>query len=145
MRDHAGEFRFVLREHDEPGVDADVTAGQRERVDLRVGHREELEVLLGIGGRVDEAVAELVQVVVDFRIVEIAARRADLAHDGLADLALLRRRERDLRRIAEVGQGLRLGVAKQGRRRDGRAREQHGECEGERLPGMPCPARDRRK
>ena len=88
----------------EPRVDADVAARQRECVDLRVGHREELEVLLRVARRGDQAVAELVQVVVDFRVVQVAALRADLPDDGLADLALLRRRQPDLRRVAEVGQ-----------------------------------------
>ena len=91
MREHARELGLVLREQDEAGVDADVAARQREGVDLRVGHREELEVLLGVVRRGHQAVAELVQVVVDFRILQIAALRADLADDRLADLALLRR------------------------------------------------------
>ena len=88
----------------EPGVDADVAAGQRERVDLRIGHREELEVLLRVVRRGHEAVPELVQVVVDLRVLQVPALRADLPDDRLADLAFLRRREPDLRRVAEVGQ-----------------------------------------
>ena len=104
VREHACELRLVLREQDETGVDADVAAGQRKGVDLRVGHREELEVLLGVVRRRHEPVPELVQVVVDLRVLQIAALRADLADDRLADLAFLRGRERDLRRVAEIGQ-----------------------------------------
>ena len=54
-----------------------------------IGHREELEVPRAVGPGGDEPVPELVQVVVDLRIVEIAARAADLAHHDLAELALL--------------------------------------------------------
>jgi hypothetical protein len=41
VREHARELGLVLREQDEAGVDADVAAGHRERVDRRVGHGEE--------------------------------------------------------------------------------------------------------
>ena len=92
----------------EPDVDADVAAGQRERVDRRIGDREELEVLAAVGHGGDEPMAELVQVVVDLGVVEIGARAADLPHDALAELAFLRRREHRLRFVAEVGQLLRL-------------------------------------
>ena len=109
VRQHARELRFRLREQDQAGVDADEAAGQRERIDLRIGHREELEVLLDVGRSRDQPVPELVQVVVDLGIVDIAAARAELAHDRLAELPLLRRREIGLRDVAQVGQVLRIG------------------------------------
>ena len=98
VREHACELGFGLREQDEPGVDADEPAGQRERVDLRVGHAEELEVLLDVRRRGDEPVPELVQVIVDLGIVDVPAACAKLAHDRLAELAFLRRRKIGLRR-----------------------------------------------
>ncbi len=82
VREHGRELGLALREEDETGVDADVAAGQRERVDGRIADREELEVLAAVGHRGDEAMAELVQVVVDFGVVEIGARGADLPHDA---------------------------------------------------------------
>ena len=71
VREHARELGLVLREQDEAGVDADVAARQRERVDRVVGHREELEVLARVARCGDEPAAELVQVVVDLGIVEV--------------------------------------------------------------------------
>ncbi len=107
VREHARELGFGLGEQDEPGVDADEAAGQRERVDLRIRHAEELEVLLDVRRRRDEPVSELVQVVVDLGIIDVAAARAHLAHDRFAELALLGGREIGLRRVAEIGQALR--------------------------------------
>ena len=46
VRQHGGELGLVLREQDEAGVDADVAAGQRERVDRGIGNGEELELLM---------------------------------------------------------------------------------------------------
>ena len=89
-----------------PGVDADIAARQRERVDRGVGHREELELLPALRNGGDEPMAELVQVVVDFRVLEVSARGADLPDDHLADLVFLRERERRLRLFAQVGQRL---------------------------------------
>ena len=103
VREHARELGLVLREQDEAGVDADVAARQRERIDRGVGHREELEVLARVARGGDEPAAELVQVVDDLGIVQEGALRASLAHDRLAELALLRGREIHLRRIAEIG------------------------------------------
>ncbi len=71
----------------------------------RIGHREELEIPRAVGPRRDEPVAELVQVVVDLRVVEIAAGAVDLPHHGLAQPALLRRRNNRLRLVTEIGQG----------------------------------------
>ncbi len=45
VREHARELGFVLREQDEPGVHADEAAGQRERIDRGIRHREKFEVL----------------------------------------------------------------------------------------------------
>src|SRR5690242_21146979 len=84
---------------------------------------------------------ELVQVVVDLGVVDVAAARAELPHDRLAELALLHRREVRLRLIAEVWQALRRvqryrladrrGTAD---RRERRARERHCRRGGNHLP-----------
>ncbi len=91
-----------------PGVDADVAARQREGVDRGIADREELEVLTTLGHGGHEPMAELVQVVVDLRVVEIAARTADLPDDRLAESAFLPGREHRLRFVAEVRQCLRV-------------------------------------
>ena len=98
VREHARELGLGLREQDESRVDADEAAGQRERVDLRVGNAEELEVLLDVRRRGDQPVPELVQVVVDLGVVDVAAARAKLPDDRLAELAFLRGRKIGLRR-----------------------------------------------
>jgi hypothetical protein len=76
VRKHGSELRLALCKQNQPGVHADVAARQRECVDLRVRNAEELEILLDVLRRGDEAVAELVQVVVDFRIVDVGAAGA---------------------------------------------------------------------
>ena len=75
VREHGGELGLALGEQDQAGVHADVAARQCERVDLRIGNGEELEVLLDVLRRGDQPMAELVQVVVDFRIVDVGAVR----------------------------------------------------------------------
>ena len=91
VREHGGELGLALGEQDQAGVHADVAARQCERVDLRIGNAEELEVLLDVLRRGDQPMAELVEVVVDFRIVDVGAVRPELADDRLAELAFLRR------------------------------------------------------
>ena len=108
VRQHRRELGLALRQQDETGVDADVAARQREGVDRGIADGEELEVLTTLGHRGDEPMAELVQIVVDLRVVEIAARTANLPDDGLAEPAFLPGREHRLRFVAEVGQRLRV-------------------------------------
>ena len=122
--EHARELGLVLREEDETGVDTDVAAREGEGVDGVVGNREELEVLLGIAGGHDQAKSELVQVVVDLRVLQVPPLGADLAHHGLADLALLGRREGGLGRVPEVGQ------REHGRGVEARARQRRPACVG---------------
>ena len=137
VREHRRELRFALREQDEAGVDADIAARQRERVDGRIGHGEELEVLPALGNGGDEAVPELVQVVVDFGILEIGAGGADLPDDRFADPAFLPRGERRLRFLAEIGQGLRLrGARREGRRRHGLRGQRDRHQRGDRRPAL---------
>ena len=112
VREHRRQFGFGLRQQDEARVDADIAARQRERVDRGVGHREELELLPALRNRRDQPVTELVQIVVDLRVFEVGAARADLPHDHLADLVFLRRSERGLRLLAQVRQRLRVRGAR---------------------------------
>ncbi len=104
VRQHGRELGLVLREKDEAGVDADVAARQRESVDGGIRDGEELELLAVLGDRGDEAMPELVQVVVDLGILEVGAGGPDLAHDHFADLVLLPERDVGLRFLAEVRQ-----------------------------------------
>ena len=54
----------------------------------------------------DQPIAEFVEVVVDFGIIEVAATATNLPHYGFAQLAFLRRRHHGLRRIAKLGKFL---------------------------------------
>jgi hypothetical protein len=100
VREHRSELRLGLRQQDQPGVHADIAAGQREGIDRWIGDREELEVLRRVGDGNDKPIAELVQVVVDLRVLEIAPAARIAA--TLAACAL-RRRDQRLRFIAEIG------------------------------------------
>ncbi len=148
--EHRRELGFGLREKDEAGVHSDVPARQRKGVDGGIGHGKELEILPPLGDRGNEPVAELVQIVVDFGILEVGARRPDLPDDRFTDLAFLRRGERRLGFLAEIGQRLGQGFA------DGKHRRRHrlrGKCDRREHSGdrhahaaaRPGPVRDRQR
>ena len=104
VREHRSELRLGLGQENEAGVDADVSPGQRKCVDVVVGNAEKFEVEGGAGNRRHQAVAELVEITVDLRIVHVPAGRANLPDDRLAELAFLRRRQRRERRVAQLRQ-----------------------------------------
>jgi len=110
-----------LRRQQQPGMQPDETAGQREGVDLRVAHHEKLEFLPRRIASGREAVAQRVDVVADLGIVQIIGIAPDLDHDPLAETALVGQRNRRRRDIAEIGQGL---------RKHSRHAEQHGKQDG---------------
>ena len=64
-------------------------AGQRKCVDCVVLDHEELELLLDVGGIRDQPIAERVDVVGHFGIVEVLRAGANLPHDLLTQLSLL--------------------------------------------------------
>src|SRR5207248_909650 len=80
---------------------------QREGVDGVVAHHEEIDVLMRPVGGGEQSLAERVDVVVDLRIVDVVLVDAHVAHDAVADGALLLLRKRGGGRIAQVRQRLR--------------------------------------
>jgi hypothetical protein len=104
VRDHRSQFGFALRGGHQPGVHADESAGQCERIDHAIVHHEEFECDPGVRAVGGEPVAEVRQVGVEFGVVEEAAVVAHLAHHLDADLALLCHGQHAARCIAQVGQ-----------------------------------------
>ena len=107
--DDAGDLRLVFRGEHEAGVDADVAAQRRERVDVAFAEHEEGEVTArrATGGR--EAIAHVLQPLVDQRIVEHHAHAPQFVQHVGAVLALRRRVDHFRRGRAEVGQRRVLG------------------------------------
>jgi hypothetical protein len=104
MADDGGELGLGLRDLDEAAVDADVPADQREGVDRVFLHDEEIDVLARAAfGRGEEARAERRDVVGDLRVVHVRRIDAHLAHDPVADGALLRLRKRRGGGVSEIG------------------------------------------
>ncbi len=100
------------------GVHADEAAGQRERVDRRVAHGEELEILSRAGHRLGKARPDRAQILGKLRVIDELRIAAHVAHDALAQAALDLRRKRRVARAAEVGQRLlRPGARRQGYQR----------------------------
>ena len=104
MGEHTGEFGFALRAEQQARVHADKSTWQGERVDGVVGDSEKLERTPRIRTVANQPIANGVQIVVNVGIVHIRGVGADLAHDALAEFALLRGGQRALRNIAQVGQ-----------------------------------------
>ena len=104
VREYRRELVLGLRRRDQARIDADETARQRERVDLRVAHDEECESLVGLRTVRDELVAERVEIVREQRIVQHAVLVAQLMQDIETILALLLGRSDLPGRAAEIGQ-----------------------------------------
>jgi len=106
VRHDAGELGLVLREEDEPRVHADVSADEGEGIDRVVLDREVIDVAARAVGRGEEPRAEGGDIVGDLRVVHVHGVDPHLAHDAVADGALLLLGERGRGDVAEVGQGL---------------------------------------
>jgi len=86
---------------------ADVAARQGEGVERGVLDQEKLEILAHILTVGHQAVAEGVEIPGGFWILgKGGIVQTDVAHDRLADAALGLRRQRELRRVPQVGQPL---------------------------------------
>ena len=132
-------------------VHGDEAARQREGVEHRVAHREEIEVGAGLAARAgivgDQAAAEIVQVFEDRIVVEEVAVAPDVAHDLLAQLALEHWRQVFARGVAEGGQAVvvRLELLRRSGRRRERHRRERGHAHGrEQAPQPGCGAPDER-
>jgi len=107
VAEHAGDFGFALRREQQTGVDADKTAGQRKRVDLRIAHHKKIEFLLGFGAVHGQPPAQAVGVIGNFRVIDIGRITADFVHDALAQPPLVGGTDGRARTVAHVGQRLR--------------------------------------
>ena len=108
VRQHAGQLVFVARGFDEAGVYADVAAGKRKRVDRRILDDEEAETVSVFVGLGRHAAADVVDVLVDERIVDHPAVGTDARHELAAELGFLGTRQHGVGRAAHVGQADRL-------------------------------------
>ena len=105
MRQHARQFRLRLRRNDQPGMDADIAAGHRKRVDAGIVDREKhiTEARIAAGG--GQSTAQLVQICLDIRVIKIGGLTpANLVHDPLADFLLDIERQIVAGRIAKLRQ-----------------------------------------
>ncbi len=106
VRHHPGHLGLALRGQDQPGVDADESAGQRKGIDLRIAHHEKLEFLArGVAAR-KQPLAEAVDVIGGLGIVVIGRITADLPHDVLPKPVLVGGGNRSRGYIAEFRQCL---------------------------------------
>jgi hypothetical protein len=108
---HTGQLALVLGLQEQAAVYADEAAGQREGVDAVVPDHEEVEALRAIVGLAGQPETQRADVLGDFRVLQDLVLVAQPAHDHAPDLVLVLQRQRGLRRAADVGQILRIGMA----------------------------------
>ena len=103
MSEDTGELVLIAGRFDEPGVYADVTAGQRKCVDTRVVDDKESEIVVALVGLCGDAMPDLVDVFGDLRVFDNLAAAANILHDRAADLCLGRFGQQGVGRAAHVG------------------------------------------
>ena len=104
MSEYRRQFGFSLRAQDQTGVQADIAARQRERVQRRIPDHEELEIVLGVIARRGQPAPQPIDIALDLPVVEIARiPPANLLDDLLADLPLRKRGQSGRGHIAQVG------------------------------------------
>ena len=84
--DDAGELVFVPGGLDQAGVHTDITAGEGERIDVRVVDDEERELVVAVVCLRGQTVPDVIDVLGDLRIFDDDAAGTDVAHDRPADL-----------------------------------------------------------
>jgi hypothetical protein len=104
VRQDAGQLVFVSRCLEQGGMHADVTAGQREGVDVGIVDHEERERVFAVIGICGDAVTDFVHVFGNLRIFDQLAAGANIAHDRLAYSSLFRFRQDGIGRAAYVRQ-----------------------------------------
>ena len=119
MAHDRGELVSVGDGSDQPQVHPHVTTGERERVHAFVTHQQQVprESVCQLGrhlaeltGRVTQRPPNALQVIDQHGVVQVVGVRHQLAHDGLAQTALLRHAHAVA--VADVGQAgcIRLGL-----------------------------------
>ena len=82
MRHYPGQFRFALGCYDEAGVEPHEAAGQRERIDSVIFHREELEFLIwmSFAGPKNQLVSQIGEITGNFGVIKVtgSARISDM-------------------------------------------------------------------
>ena len=105
VRNDAGKLRFRLRHHDRAGIDADKAAEHGKGIDRIVADGKKIEIAGRIGARLDQTPPQLGEVIVDFRIIDVARfTLANFLHDRLTDATFELRRKIGPRRLAQIGQ-----------------------------------------
>ncbi len=107
MGQHRCKFGFALGNQDQAGVYPDKTARQRKGVDGIVIDGKKFETQARVTTVGSKLVADLIQIIVDFRIVQISSVGADFEHALFTDLAFLAWRNGGLRNITQIGQAFR--------------------------------------
>ena len=94
VRQHRRHLRLALRRKQQARVHPDKSAGHGEGIDGVVLDHEELEVQARVGIHCGEAVPERIDVIRQFRIIEIArVPEPDIPHRRLADASFDLRRQ----------------------------------------------------
>ena len=99
----------LLGDEYQPRIDADEAARQRKRVDVVIIDGKELKIEGRFGTVFDQPAADLVQIIVDFGIVQIFLAGTDLHHGLLTYLASLLRGNCGLRDISQIGKPVAQG------------------------------------
>jgi len=100
----AGKFGFVFGGQYEAGMHTDIAAGPGESVDGGIIHHKKAERVAGGVAVGHQPVAELLDVVVDVGVGDQGCLGANAAHELLAELGFLRRRNQRAARVAKVRQ-----------------------------------------
>ncbi len=88
---HAGQLAFAVGDDDQAGIDHDIATRRRKGVDDRIFCDGKDEVILGLLAAGDQAIAEVVDVVVQHRVVHHHVQRPHLPqHGGAVILCFLR-------------------------------------------------------
>ena len=118
MAQHGSQFRFTLRRQQQPAVYANEAARHGKGIDVVIIEHKKFETQSRLRTVFNQPVAEPIEIIIDFGIVQILFPGANLHHALLADLAFLQRGEHGLRSIAQVGQAIAHGAGR-------KAQQQH--------------------
>ena len=86
MSQYACKLILIARRLDQARMNADITAWQRERVDMRIINNKKSELLFALISLRGDAVPDLVNVLGNLRVLDHRATATDVPHDGPANL-----------------------------------------------------------
>lgn len=111
MAEYGCKFRFALRGQYQAAIHPDKAAGHRKGVDGVIIEDKKFERLAWLTAVKNQRAAELIQVVCNFGIIQIAFIRTYLIHALFADLPFMLRGQCFLRNVAQIRQA--FGMAEQ--------------------------------